>query len=140
MATRDEDGREMPENIRIPLEQLYGAPERLERVAKFIVEHWEERRAAMEGKAIIVTMSRDIATRFYEADPQAPPGWHDDDDSGAMKVIMNEGCPRGDDPKRATRSSRHEVTAGEGQAEGAGANASKTQPTISGWRSWWTCG
>src|SRR5205085_7752869 len=51
-ATHDEDGLETPENIRIPLEELYGADERLERVAKFVVEHWEERRAAMEGKAM----------------------------------------------------------------------------------------
>ena len=35
-------------------------------VAKFVVEHWEKRRAAMEGKAMIVTMSRDIAARLYD--------------------------------------------------------------------------
>jgi len=93
-ATRDEDGRETPENIRIPLEELYGAPERLERVAKFIVEHWEERRAAMEGKAMIVTMSRDIAFRLYDEIRKLRPAWHDEDDSrGAVKVIMNEGLP-----------------------------------------------
>ena len=65
-ATLDEDGQETPENIRIPTEALFGAPERLERVAKFVVQHWEERRAAMEGKAMIVTMSRDIAARLYD--------------------------------------------------------------------------
>ena len=48
------------------LESLVGAPERLERLAAFIVEHWEKRRAAMEGKAMVVTMSRDIAARLYE--------------------------------------------------------------------------
>lgn len=53
-AAHDENGLETPENIRIPLEELYGAPERLERVAKFVVEHWEGRRAAMEGKAMLV--------------------------------------------------------------------------------------
>jgi type I restriction enzyme R subunit len=93
-AICDEDGRETPENIRIPLEQLYGAPERLERVAKFVVEHWEERRAAMEGKAMIVTMSRDIATQLYDEIRKLRPEWHDEDDScGAVKVIMNEGLP-----------------------------------------------
>ncbi len=93
-ATRDEDGRETPENIRIPLEELYGAPERLERVAQFVVEHWEERRAAMEGKAMIVTMSRDIAARLYDEIRKLRPAWHDDDDAkGAMKVVMNEGLP-----------------------------------------------
>jgi type I restriction enzyme R subunit len=91
-ATRDEDGRETPENIRIPLEELYGAPERLERVAKFVVEHWEERRAAMEGKAMIVTMSRDIAARLYDEIRKLRPAWHDDDDAkGAMKVVMTGG-------------------------------------------------
>jgi type I restriction enzyme R subunit len=93
-ATRDEDGREMPENIRIPLEELYGATERLKRVAKFVVEHWEERRAAMEGKAMIVTMSRDIAARLYDEIRELRPAWHNEDDScGAVKVIMNEGLP-----------------------------------------------
>ena len=80
-ATRDEDGLETPENIRIPLEALYGAPERLERVAAFVVEHWEQRRAAMEGKAMIVTMSRDIAARLYEEIRKLRPVWHDDDDA-----------------------------------------------------------
>jgi type I restriction enzyme R subunit len=40
-ATRDQDGLEAPENIRIPLEALYSTPERLKRLAKFVVEHWE---------------------------------------------------------------------------------------------------
>jgi len=91
-ASRDEDGLETPENIRIPLEALYGAPERLERVAAFVVEHWEQRRAAMEGKAMIVTMSRDIAARLYEEIRKLRPEWHDDDDAlGVMKVVMTGG-------------------------------------------------
>jgi type I restriction enzyme, R subunit len=93
-ANRDEDGRETPENIRVPVEELYGAPERLKRVTKFVVEHWEERRSAMEGKAMIVTMSRDIAVRVYEEIRDLRPAWHDEDDfRGAVKVIMNEGIP-----------------------------------------------
>jgi type I restriction enzyme R subunit len=103
-ATRDEDGRETPENIRISLEDLYGAPERLERVAKFVVEHWEARRAAMEGKAMIVTMSRDIAARLYAEIAKLRPAWHDEDDAkGAMKVIMTGGP---DDPEHMGRHVR----------------------------------
>jgi type I restriction enzyme R subunit len=91
-ATRDEDGEETPENIRIPVEELYGAPERLGRVAKFVVEHWEERRSAMEGKAMLVTMSRDIAARLYAEIVKLRPAWHDDDDAkGAVKVVMTGG-------------------------------------------------
>ncbi len=93
-AARDGSGLETPENIRIPLEELYGAPERLERVAKFVVEHWEERRTAMEGKAMLVVMSRDIAVRLYDEICKLRPAWHDDDDArGVVKVVMNEGLP-----------------------------------------------
>ena len=106
-ATRDENGRETPENIRIPLEELYGAPERLERVAKFVVEHWEERRAAMEGKAMIVTMSRDIAARLYDEIRKLRPAWHDEDDAkGAMKVVMTGGP---DDPEHVARHVRNKA-------------------------------
>jgi type I restriction enzyme R subunit len=91
-AKADEAGEEAANNIRIPLEELYGAPERLERVAKFIVEHWEQRRAAMEGKAMVVTMSRDIAARLYDEIAKLRPQWHNDDNAGgAMKVIMTGG-------------------------------------------------
>ena len=58
-------------------------------LAAFIVEHWEKRRAAMEGKAMVVTMSRDIAARLYEAIRALRPDWHDaDDERGAMKVVV----------------------------------------------------
>src|SRR5207245_767426 len=46
------EGVEAEENVRAPLERVVGAPERLERLAAFIVDHWEKRRAAMEGKAM----------------------------------------------------------------------------------------
>ena len=42
-------GTDAPENVRVPLESLVGAPERVKAVATFIVDHWEKRRAAMEG-------------------------------------------------------------------------------------------
>ena len=58
--------------------------ERIERLAAFIVEHWEKRRASMEGKAMVVTMSRDIAARLYEAIRTLRPGWHDPDDEGGI--------------------------------------------------------
>jgi len=66
-------------------------------LAAFIVEHWEKRRAAMEGKAMIVTMSRDIAARLYEAIKTLRPDWHDpDDERGLMKVVVTGS---GDDPE-----------------------------------------
>jgi len=89
VVNADRSGEAMDDKIRVPLEALVGAPERIERLAAFIVEHWEARRAAMEGKAMVVTMSRDIAARLYEAIRVLRPQWHDpDDERGAMKVVV----------------------------------------------------
>jgi type I restriction enzyme R subunit len=89
VVNADRGGEDPDERIRVRLESLVGAPERLERLAAFIVEHWEKRRAAMEGKAMVVTMSRDIAARLYEQIRMLRPAWHDaDDERGAMKVVV----------------------------------------------------
>ena len=89
VVNADRTGATAEDRFRVPLESLVGAPERIERLAAFIVEHWEKRRAAMEGKAMVVTMSRDIAARLYEAIRVLRPGWHDaDDERGAMKVVV----------------------------------------------------
>ena len=89
VANPDRGGDGTGDGIRVPPESLVGAPERVERLATFIVEHWERRRAAMEGKAMVVTMSRDIAARLYEAIRALRPDWHDaDDERGAMKVVV----------------------------------------------------
>ena len=85
----DRSGESAKDGIRVPLESLVGAQERMERLAAFVVDHWEKRRAAMEGKAMAVTMSRDIAARLYEAIRTLRPNWHDaDDERGAMKVVV----------------------------------------------------
>ena len=89
VANPDRGGQGAENSIRVPLESLVGAQERIERLAAFIVKHWEKRRAAMEGKAMVVTMSRDIAARLYEAIRTLRPDWHDvDDERGAMKVVV----------------------------------------------------
>ena len=89
VANTDRCGEGAEDSIRVPLESLVGAQERIDRVAAFIVEHWEKRRAAMEGKAMVVTMSRDIAARLYEAICMLRPDWHDvDDERGVMKVVV----------------------------------------------------
>ncbi|MAT73369.1 MAG: type I restriction endonuclease [Planctomycetaceae bacterium] len=91
------EGTDAPENVRVPLEALVGAPERLTAVAAFLVDHWEQRRDAMEGKAMVVTMSRDIAARLYEEIKALRPAWPDADDAkGAMKVVVTGSA---DDPE-----------------------------------------
>lgn len=101
VVNADRTGEAAEDRISVPLESLVGAQERVERLAAFIVEHWEKRRTAMEGKAMVVTMSRNIAARLYEAIRALRPDWHDDDDErGAMKVVVT-GTTDDDEPLRS---------------------------------------
>lgn len=71
------------------LEALVGAQERVDMVARDIVQHWEARRAALKGKAMIVCMSRRIAVALYEALVALRPAWQGTDDAhGTLKVVM----------------------------------------------------
>ena len=71
------------------LEAVVGAAKRLKLVAKDIVEHFESRREALEGKAMVVCMSRRICIDLYRELVRLRPDWHDDDDDrGAIKVVM----------------------------------------------------
>ncbi|WP_296872961.1 type I restriction endonuclease subunit R [Tibeticola sp.] len=71
------------------LEQLVGAPPRIQKVAADIVSHFESRLSAMDGKAMVVAMSRDICVHLYDAIVALRPDWHSDDPAlGAIKVVM----------------------------------------------------
>ncbi len=71
------------------LEQLVGAPPRIQKVAADIVSHFESRLSAMDGKAMVVAMSRDICVHLYNAIVALRPDWHSDDPAlGAIKVVM----------------------------------------------------
>ncbi|HXK42952.1 MAG TPA: type I restriction endonuclease subunit R [Anaerolineae bacterium] len=71
------------------LEAIVGAEKRLKLVAQDIVEHFEKRLEAMDGKAMVVCMSRRICVELYREIVRLRPGWHDDDDArGSVKVVM----------------------------------------------------
>ncbi|CAM8798779.1 Type I restriction enzyme endonuclease subunit [Burkholderia pseudomallei] len=71
------------------LEQLVGAPPRIQKIAADIVEHFENRQSVMDGKAMIVAMSRDICVHLYNAMVALRPDWHSDDPTqGAIKIVM----------------------------------------------------
>ena len=71
------------------LEAVVGSDKRLKLVARDIVEHFEKRLEAMDGKSMIVCMSRRIAVELYGEIATLRPEWRADaDDSGAMKVVM----------------------------------------------------
>ena len=71
------------------LEKLVGAGPRIQQVAEDLVRHFEERLALMDGKAMIVCMSREICVKMYDAIVAAKPTWHSENPKeGAIKVIM----------------------------------------------------
>ena len=71
------------------LEAVVGADKRLELVARDIVGHFEKRLEAMDGKAMVVCMSRRIAVELFREIAKRRPDWRDDADAaGAMKVVM----------------------------------------------------
>ncbi len=71
------------------LEAVVGAEKRLTLIARDIVEHFEARLEAMDGKAMIVCMSRRIAVDLYREIAKLRPAWHSDsDEARTMKVVM----------------------------------------------------
>jgi len=72
------------------LEAIVGSENRLNLIAADLVSHWERRlEDGMDGKAMIVCMSRRICVELYKEIVALRPTWHDDDDTkGVLKVIM----------------------------------------------------
>jgi type I restriction enzyme R subunit len=71
------------------VEALVGSDKRLALVAADLVKHFEDRAAALDGKAMVVCMSRRICVALYDAIVKLRPQWHSDDDEiGAIKVVM----------------------------------------------------
>lgn len=71
------------------VEALVGADKRLDTVVEDILQHFDARLEAMNGKAMIVCMSRRICVEVYDRIVAARPGWHGDtDDTGQVKVVM----------------------------------------------------
>ncbi|MGE4502611.1 MAG: HsdR family type I site-specific deoxyribonuclease [Thiomicrospira sp.] len=71
------------------LEKLVGAEPRLKAIAQDLVSHFETRNATSDGKAMVVTMSREICVHLYNEIVALRPDWHDTDvEKGAIKVIM----------------------------------------------------
>lgn len=71
------------------LEKLVGSEPRIQQVAADLVQHFETRNTAMNGKAMVVAMSREICVKLYDAIVAIRPEWHSEDvEQGAIKVIM----------------------------------------------------
>ncbi len=71
------------------LEVLVGTDKRIRSIARDLVTHWDERSGTLDGKAMIVCMSRRICVDLYNAIIALKPEWHSDEDTqGALKVVM----------------------------------------------------
>jgi type I restriction enzyme R subunit len=71
------------------VEALVGSENRLKLVAADLVSHFENRVAALAGKAMIVCMSRAICVKLYHQIIALRPDWHSDNDNeGKIKIVM----------------------------------------------------
>ena len=71
------------------LEAIVGAEQRIRQVAEDIAAHFSQRLEVLEGKAMVVCMSRRICVDLYRELVRLRPEWeHADDDKGEIKVVM----------------------------------------------------
>ncbi|TVR19417.1 MAG: type I restriction endonuclease subunit R [Anaerolineaceae bacterium] len=71
------------------LEAMVGTDARLEQIAQDIITHFEVRHETLDGKAMIVCMSRRIAVDLYQHIIRERPQWHDETDAGGViKIVM----------------------------------------------------
>jgi len=71
------------------LEALVGSEKRLREIAEDIVTHFEQRLEALDGKGMIVCMSRRICIDLFNEIIAMRPEWQNDDDAqGIIKVVM----------------------------------------------------
>jgi len=71
------------------LEAVVGSEKRVKLIARDLVDHFEDRLATIDGKAMVVCMSRRICVELYREIVTLRPEWHQEgDDQGALKVVM----------------------------------------------------
>lgn len=87
------------------LEALVGAPERIKLVAADLVTHFEARQEVMDGKGMIVGMSRRICVALYDEIVRLRPQWQGEGDlEGVVKVVMTGDATQEKDWQRHLRS------------------------------------
>ena len=92
------------------LEALVGNPKRIDLIAADLVKHYERRLEAIEGKAMIVCMSRRICVDLYNAIIKLRPEWTGgptDDDTGkscVAKIVMTGSAEDGPDWQQHIRN------------------------------------
>jgi type I restriction enzyme R subunit len=91
-VVEDEEDIELREKTKgkwTRLEKLVSATPRINEIADDVVRHFEERLAIMDGKGMIVAMSREICVHLYNAIINRRPEWHDSNpEKGNIKIVM----------------------------------------------------
>jgi len=96
------------------LEKVVGSERRIKRIAKDIVKHWENRVSVLDGKAIIVCMSRRICIELHNEIVKLRPDWyHKDDDKGTMKVVITGSAADGPEWQEHIRNKKRRRELGE---------------------------
>ena len=73
----------------VQLEVVVGSGNRMHQIAQDLVDHFEARLEEMDGKAMVVCMSRRICVELYRELVRLRPHWHHDaDNQGQIKVVM----------------------------------------------------
>jgi type I restriction enzyme R subunit len=102
------------------LEAVVGSDKRLALVARDIVDHFERRLEALDGKAMVVCMSRRICVELHREIAKLRPQWtSDEDERGALKVVMTGSASDPPDwqphirnkPRRETLANRYRSAA-----------------------------
>ncbi|MEZ5660428.1 MAG: type I restriction endonuclease subunit R [Burkholderiaceae bacterium] len=89
LEDEDEPSAERAKQKWSTVEALVGSDKRLALVAADLVKHFEDRVAALNGKAMMVCMSRRICVALYDEIIKLRPDWHsDDDNAGSVKIVM----------------------------------------------------
>ncbi|MBS0456693.1 MAG: type I restriction endonuclease subunit R [Proteobacteria bacterium] len=108
-ATDDEDEQEQGQTVSrlTRLEALAMAEGRLATLAADLVAHWEARKEQIDGKAMIVAVSREAAVRLFDEIVKLRPAWGDAElGKGRIKIVMtsNSSDPASYQPHRTDRA------------------------------------
>jgi len=95
------------------MEAIVGTEKRLGTVAKDLVQHFEERLEAMDGKAMVVCMSRRICVDLYKEIVKLRPDWHNEsDEAGVLKIVMTGSATDGPEWQQHIRDKRRREALG----------------------------
>jgi type I restriction enzyme R subunit len=101
------EGKEKLKSKWSRVEKVAGSPKRISRIAPDIVNHFEERTSILEGKGMIVCMSRRICVDLHNEIVKLRPGWYnEDDEKGLVKVVMTGSAS---DPKEWQQHIRNKL-------------------------------